>query len=181
MYELIASNKRRSWFLLFTFSALVLGLGYLISIVVQDGELIFLGAIAFNLVSVLFGYYAGDSVVLASVGAREIQKADDPELFNSVENLAITAGVPRPRVYLIPDMALNAFATGRDPEHASVAITAGLRERLNKTELEAVMGHELIRKNYDIRSCCWQPFVRPRRTASWSPLAAGFLPTQRPQ
>lgn len=152
MYELIASNKRRSWFLLVTFSVLVLGLGYLISIVVQDGELIFLGAIAFNLVSVLFGYYAGDSVVLASVGAREMQKADDPELFNIVENLAITAGVPSPRVYLIPDMALNAFATGRDPEHASVAITAGLRQRLNKSELEAVMGHELSHvKNYDIR------------------------------
>lgn len=151
MYELIASNKRRSWFLLITFSVLVLGLGYLISLVVQDGELIFLGAIAFNLVSVLFGYYAGDSVVLASVGARAIQKDDDPELFRIVENLAITAGVPMPRVYLIPDAALNAFATGRDPEHASVAITAGLRQRLSKTELEAVMGHELSHvKNYDI-------------------------------
>jgi heat shock protein HtpX len=152
MYELIARNKRRSWLLLLSFSVLVVGLGYLLSLVTQNGQAVFLGAIVFNLVMVLISYYAGDSIVLTSVGAKELQQDQDPELFRTVENLAITAGIPMPRVYVIPDPALNAFATGRDPEHASVAITSGLRQRLTKSELEAVMGHELSHvKNYDIR------------------------------
>lgn len=152
MYQLIASNKRRSFFLVLVFSALVLGLGYLLSVSIEGGEAVFLGVLVFNLLSVLISFYAGDKIVLASTGAQQIEKADDPELFTTVENLAITAGLPMPKVYIIPDMGLNAFATGRDPQHASVAITHGLRQVLSKAELEAVMGHELSHvKNYDTR------------------------------
>lgn len=152
MYQLIASNKRRSFLLVFVFSALVLSLGYLLAVTVEGGEAIFIGVLLFTIISVLTSYYAGDKIVLASTGAKRIEKADDPDLFTTVENLAITAGVPMPAVYIIPDMGLNAFATGRDPEHASVAITHGLRQVLDKSELEAVMGHELSHvKNYDTR------------------------------
>ena len=152
MYQLIDKNKRRSWLLIFIFSLLILGIGWLLSYAVEGGYFILIIAVVFNLISVLISYYAGDKLVLSSVGAKQIQKNDDPELFRTVENLAITAGVPMPKVYLIPDQALNAFATGRDPNHASVAITKGLRRTLSKAELEAVMAHELSHvKNYDIR------------------------------
>lgn len=152
MYQLIDKNKRRSWLLILAFSILILAIGGLLSYVVEGGSIIFVFAVIFNIISVLISYYAGDKLVLASVRAKPIQKKDDPELFRIVENLAITAGVPMPKVYLINDHALNAFATGRDPEHASLAITQGLRQALSKAELESVMGHELSHvKNYDIR------------------------------
>lgn len=152
MYQLIAKNKRRSWMLIFLFSILVLFIGYIISIAVEGGSAIFVFAVIFNFISVLISYFSGDKIVLASTGAQPVPKQQDPELYNTVENLAITAGVPMPKLYLIPSQALNAFATGRDPEHASVAITVGLRQKLTKPELEAVMGHELSHvKNYDIR------------------------------
>lgn len=152
MYNLIESNKRRSWLLMASFALIIAALAWAVSFFVQESEAVLVGGFLFSLISVLVGYYAGDKMVLASVGAQEMPKEADPELFRIVENLAITAGIPMPKVYLIPDAALNAFATGRDPEHASVAITSGLRQALNKTELEAVMGHELSHvKNYDIR------------------------------
>ncbi len=152
MYELIAKNKRRSLILTVVFSALVLAIGYGLSLYVRDGEALFVFVLIFNLISILISYYAGATIVLASTGAQEIQKEQDPELFTVVENLAITAGVPMPRVYIIPDAALNAFATGRSPAHACVAITAGLRAQLTRSELEAVMGHELSHvANYDTR------------------------------
>jgi len=152
MYELIAKNKRRSWYLIFGFLIVIGVLGWLFSYFAQDQVTFLVLAGGFGLFSVLTSYFAGDKLILASTGAKEIQKQDDPELFTIVENLAITAGVPMPKVYVINDPALNAFATGRDPEHASVAITQGLRQHLNKVELEAVMGHELSHvKHYDIR------------------------------
>lgn len=133
-------------------SAFIAGLGWIFSFFVQD-QITFLAlAGIFGFGSVVTSYFAGDKMILTSVGARQIQLQDDPELFRIVENLSITAGIPMPKVYLIPDPALNAFATGRDPEHASVAITYGLRKHLTKPELEAVMGHELSHvKHYDIR------------------------------
>lgn len=138
--------------LIILFSILVLLIGYLISIAVEGGSAIFVFAVIFNFISVLISYFSGDKIVLASTGAKLLAKEQDPELYNTVENLAITAGVPMPKLYVIPSQALNAFATGRDPEHASVAITMGLRNKLTKPELEAVMGHELSHvKNYDIR------------------------------
>ncbi len=152
MYQQIAKNKRRSFLLILAFSALVLGLGYALSFYTEGGETLFLAIFVFNLAAILISYFSGDKVVLATTGAQRIQKSDDPELFTVVENLAITAGIPMPAVYIIPDMGLNAFATGRSPEHASVAITAGLRRALTRSELEAVMGHELSHvKNFDTR------------------------------
>lgn len=97
-------------------------------------------------------YYFSDKIVLATSGARQIQKKDAPEYFRIVENLSIAGGLPMPRIYIINDPSPNAFATGRDPKHAVVAATTGILERLNKVELEGVISHELSHiKNYDIR------------------------------
>jgi heat shock protein HtpX len=164
--DLIAENKRNSVLLVLIFClftaavALILALG---AVAVYDpeavaqlrwGEALIAGGIAAAL-ALLFsviGYYSGDQFVLASSGARRIHHADDPELFNVVEEMAIAAGVPMPSVYLIDDPALNAFATGRDPQHAAVAITAGLRHRLTRDELQGVIAHEMSHiRNYDIR------------------------------
>ena len=152
MYELIAKNKRNSWILMFLFTIIIIALGWLLSEITEFGYGFLLIALIFTLVSLSASYYSGDKMVLSSVGAKQIKKQDDPELFLLVENLAITAGIPTPKIHIIPDPALNAFATGRDPEHASVAITQGLRNILTKAELESVMGHELSHiKHYDIR------------------------------
>ena len=100
----------------------------------------------------LLSYYQGDKLVLAVSGAGEIQHADDPELFNVVEEMAIAAGVPMPKVYLIHDPAPNAFATGRNPQHASVCVTSGLRGMMTRDELQGVLAHEMSHvRNYDIR------------------------------
>src|SRR5260370_24091974 len=94
----------------------------------------------------------GDQLILGIGGARPMEKSADPQLFNVVEEIALAAGIPMPKVYLIHDRAPNAFATGRDPEHASVAITTGLREKLNREELQGVLAHEISHiRNYDIR------------------------------
>lgn len=97
-------------------------------------------------------YYFSDRLVLSLSGAKPIGEKDDPELYHVVENLSIAAGLPKPKLYMINDNSLNAFATGRDPNHAVVCITAGLRSRLNKAELEGVLAHELSHiQNYDTR------------------------------
>src|SRR5690606_35103093 len=99
-----------------------------------------------------WSWFGGSSAILAMSGAREIKKSDDPQLFNVVEEVAIAAGLPMPRVFIIEDSAMNAFATGRDPAHAAVAITRGLRERLNRDELQGVMAHEMAHiRHLDIR------------------------------
>lgn len=164
--DLIAENKRNSVLLVLIFClftaavALILALGI---VAIYDpeaiaklrlGEAFLAGGIA-AVVALLFsliGYYSGDQFILVASGARRIRHADDPELFNVVEEMAIAAGIPMPRVYLIDDPALNAFATGRDPRHASVAITTGLRHHLTRDELQGVMAHEMSHiRNYDIR------------------------------
>jgi heat shock protein HtpX len=109
-------------------------------------------ATAVTVFMLFFSFYGGSKTVLAISGAKPIEKADDPQLFNVVEEMAIAAGIPMPKVYLIDDTAPNAFATGRDPEHAVVAITEGLRTKLNRDELQGVMAHEMSHiGNYDIR------------------------------
>ena len=97
-------------------------------------------------------YYYSDSMILGMSGAKQIQKKDNPTLFRTVENLCIGAGVPMPKVYIINDSAINAFATGRDPKHSVICVTTGILGRLNKVELEGVIAHELSHvRNYDIR------------------------------
>ena len=151
MYKEIAANKRQTVFLMVLFIALVAVLGWLFSL--YSGEpaitpFVLIGAGIYA----LFSYLAGSRMALAFNGAKEIQKRDNPRLWRIVENLAITNGLPMPKVYVIDDPAPNAMATGRDPNHASVAATTGLMNMMNDAELEGVMAHELGHvKNYDIR------------------------------
>jgi heat shock protein HtpX len=109
-------------------------------------------AVAVAAIMTLFSYFSGAAALMAISHAREIQKSDDPQLWNVIEELCLAAGLPMPRVYVIDEQAMNAFATGRDPRHAAVAITAGLRQQLTRDELQAVCAHELSHvRNYDIR------------------------------
>ncbi|MDA1169174.1 MAG: M48 family metallopeptidase [bacterium] len=152
LYSQISSNKRNSIFLLTAVIALVLGVVALYSYYTyQDFSLVILAAIL-AIPSSLIGYYAGDKIALTANRAHSATKEQAPELHRIIENLSITAGIPAPRIYIIDSPALNAFATGRDPEHASIAVTTGLLEALEKTELEGVLAHELSHiQNYDIR------------------------------
>lgn len=131
---------------------LVIGIVGLYSYAVRGDFVLPIIAAALAVPSSLIGYYKGDKIALASNRAKEISKESAPEIHNVVENLAITAGLPKPKVFFIDSDALNAFATGRDPEHASIAMTTGLVEKLDRSELEGVLAHELGHvKNYDIR------------------------------
>lgn len=152
MYNQIDSNKRKTWALIIIFIIVISLIGYFIGFVTEDGYGIFGLAIIISVVMSLFGYFSGDKVALATSGAKEIQENDNPYLYRMVENLCITAGMPIPKVHLITDDAINAFATGRDPQHASIAITTGAINKLENEELEGVIAHELSHiKNYDIR------------------------------
>lgn len=152
LYDQINSNKRRSWVLLVTVLVLVIGTVALYSYAVRGDFFLPILAAVFILPSSLIGYYSGDKIALALNKAREVSEGEAPELHRIVENLAITAGTPKPKVHIIDSPALNAFATGRDPEHASIAVTTGLISRLDRSELEGVLAHELSHvKNYDIR------------------------------
>lgn len=164
--DLIAKNKRNSFLLVLGFILFVaivaMVLAMAILAYVDPGAVeridwrraLIVGLIAATvsfLIS-LVSYYQGAKLILAVSGAKEIQKKDDPRLFNVVEEMSIAAGIPMPKVYLIDDPAPNAFATGRDPKHGVVAITTGLREKLNREELQGVMAHEMAHiRNYDIR------------------------------
>ena len=151
MYSAIAANKRNTVLIMAVFIALIAGLGYLFS-AVYGSTGIFWGALVGGAVYALIQYFAAAKIALAINGAHEIKKADNPRLYRIVENLSITTGSPMPRVYVIDDPAPNAFATGRDPQHAYVAATTGLLDIMNDTELEAVMAHEMGHvQNYDIR------------------------------
>ena len=155
-HTLIARNKRNTWLLIFGFAAVFVGLGLLIGSVWGGGDVAFSVAVAvvaavIAFVATLASYYGGASAVLGISKAREIVKGDDPQLFNVVEEIAIAAGVPMPRIFVIEDSAPNAFATGRNPRHAVVAITTGLRSKLTRDELQGVMAHEMGHvRNYDI-------------------------------
>ncbi len=143
MYEQIASNKRRTILLVlgaFVFLGLI---GYAIGLITSSGPVALIAALVVAVVMALGSYFAGDRIVLASTRAREVTPEQEPRLHNVVEGLAIAAGIPKPRVYVVPERALNAFATGRDPEHSSIAVTQGLLEGMNRVELEGVIGHEL--------------------------------------
>jgi heat shock protein HtpX len=152
MYSQIAANKRKTVWIMLGFMLFVTGLLWLISQYYGGSTGVFYGGIIGASLYVLFTYYSGSKMALAMNGAHEIKKSDDPRLWRTVENLAITNGMPMPKVYIIDDPAMNAFATGRNPQHAVVAATTGLLNALEDTELEGVMAHELGHvKNYDIR------------------------------
>ena len=151
MYKAIAANKRNTIIIIGLFVALIAGLSYWWGQATGNGS----GAImviVFAAGYALFQYYAAGSIAVMMSGAQQIQKSDNPRLWNTVENLAITEGMPMPKVYIIEDPAPNAFATGRDPKHAIVAATTGLLAIMDDSELEGVMAHEMSHvKNYDIR------------------------------
>ncbi len=153
MYSAIAANKRRTVIIMALFLLIIGGLSWLLSILYGDGRpsiaiSVLIGAAIYTLIS----YFSASRLALALNGAKQIEKRDDPRLYRIVENLAITEGLPMPKVYIMEDPGLNAFAAGRDPSHASVCATTGLLNALDDSELEGVMAHELGHvKNYDVR------------------------------
>jgi heat shock protein HtpX len=154
VYRAIAANKRNTWFIMVFFLVLVGALGYVADLFMAgDGTgIVFFGVLIGALIYVAIQYFSSGSQALAMAGAQQITKADNPRLYRIVENLAITTGLPMPKVYIVNDPAPNAFATGRDPEHAAVAATTGLLDLMNDAELEGVMAHEMAHvKNFDIR------------------------------
>jgi len=153
-YTEISKNKFRSWLLVLIFLGFVAGVGFVLAEIESPGTgmngIILASALALGWSWI--SYFFGDKMALASNHAKPIEKHENPELYRIVENLSITAGLPTPKIYIIQSPAVNAFATGRDPNHASVAVTTGILERLEKKELEGVLAHELSHiGNYDIR------------------------------
>jgi heat shock protein HtpX len=152
MYRAIAANKRNTVFIIIAFLLIIGVLGYVAQFFIGGGWGITIGTIIGAGLYTLFQYFAASGQALALSGAHEIQKSDNPRLYRIVENLAITNGLPMPKVYIIEDPAPNAFATGRDPQHAVVAATTGLLDLMDDSELEGVMAHEIGHvQNYDIR------------------------------
>ena len=152
VYEEIAANRRRSFVLIFLFVVFLLVLGWIFGEVYGAGGEGVLIALLVALFISLITFFYGDKMVLGISGARPVDRKKNPYLANVVEGLAIAAGIPAPKAYVIQDSAPNAFATGRDPKNSSVAVTTGLLEKLNRLELEGVIAHEMSHiKNYDIR------------------------------
>ena len=151
-----SNNRRNSVLLIGVVTLLLAALGFAIGYgttgAVEGAFGVTTGAIALGALLSAGSYFAGDKLVLATSGAREVTQQSAPQLMNVVQEMALAAGVPMPKVYIIEDTAPNAFATGRDPKHASVAITTGLLEKLDREELQGVIGHELSHvRNFDIR------------------------------
>lgn len=151
MYRAIAKNKRNTVFIILLFLLIIGGLAALAAWIYRDVTIVII-TLVISIGYAIFQYFAASGQALSMSGAVQIQKADNPRLYRIVENLSITTGTPMPKVYIINDPAPNAFATGRDPEHASVAATTGILELLTDSELEGVMAHEMGHvQNYDIR------------------------------
>lgn len=151
MYSHIGANKRKTLLLMALFVVLISGLGWLFS-EIQNSPQLFIFVTIFSVVYAIFGYFASARIALAMTGAKPVSKKEVPVLYRVVENLAITSGLPMPKIYLIDDPAPNAFATGRSPDHSVVAVTSGLLDVMDKEELEGVIAHELSHVgNYDIR------------------------------
>ncbi len=153
MYNAIGKNKRNTIVIMVLFAIFVTTIGYVYGKASGGlGASYAMLAFIFALISTVGSYFFSDKLVIATTGAKKIAKNDNPQLYNIIENLTIGAGIPMPEVYIAQDAQPNAFATGRDPKHAVVCVTTGLLERLNKTELEGVIAHELSHiKNLDIR------------------------------
>jgi heat shock protein HtpX len=143
VYEQIASNKRRTWLLIVGAFVLLAGVGWALGVLIASPVAGLVVALVIALVMSVGSYRFGDRVVLASARAKEVTLQEEPRLHNIVDGLSIAAGIPKPRVYVVPEQAPNAFATGRDPAHSSIAVTRGLLDTMNRVELEGVIGHEL--------------------------------------
>jgi len=151
MYKAIAANKRNTVLIMALFVGLVSAIGWAVSYMYGNTSITYF-VIAGVGIYTLIQYYLADKLSVAMTGAKQIEKKDNPRFYRIVENLAITTGLPTPKIYIIDDPAPNAFATGRDPKHAIVAATSGLIDIMNDNELEAVMAHEMGHvQNYDIR------------------------------
>ncbi|MFA4942138.1 MAG: M48 family metallopeptidase [Patescibacteria group bacterium] len=142
LYNNISSNKRKTWLLLVGFSVFIILVAFVFSTAMNEPAILY-GVVIFSIISSFVSYWWSDKIVLAMSGAHEVVHDSNRELFHIVENLCIASGLPQPKIYLIEDSAPNAFATGRDPKHAVIAVTSGLLEKLDKAELEGVIAHEL--------------------------------------
>ena len=151
MYKAIADNKRNTIFIMAIFVAIISAIGWAVSYYYGNTSVTYI-VVAGAALYALLQYFVASKLAVAMTGAVPIEKRDNPRFYRIVENLAITLGIPTPKVYIIEDPALNAFATGRDPKHAIVAATTGLLGVMSDSELEAVMAHEMGHvQNYDIR------------------------------
>jgi heat shock protein HtpX len=155
-YDQESSNKRNSFLLavamVFILAALGMAIGYGLTGRLDGAVGITLLAIGVGVIASLISFFQGDAIVLKASGARMVDEADQPQLYNVVRELTLAANIPMPRVYLIDDTSMNAFATGRDPQHASIAVTTGLLTRMDREEVQGVIGHELSHvRNFDIR------------------------------
>jgi heat shock protein HtpX len=151
VYDQVAQNKRRSIFLIAGFVVLVVAVGAALNLLVQGGPALIVVALFVAGGSAAFSYWKSDAVALAVSRAHPASVEEYPRLHNLVEGLCIAGGLPKPRIYVVDDPSPNAFATGRNPKHAAIAVTTGLLERMNRVELEGVIAHELSHiKNYDI-------------------------------
>ena len=152
MYSDIVANKRKTVVIMAVFFVFLAIIIFIFAKYLGGGTGVFYGGLIGSLIYIAFTYFAGEKMALAVNNAKQIQKADNPRLWRVVENLSIVDGLPMPKVYIMNDPAPNAFATGRDPNHASVCVTSGLLNIMDDKELEGVLAHELGHiKNYDIR------------------------------
>ncbi len=152
IYEEIAGNKRASYLLFFLFISFIVFLGWIFGEAFALGHLGIAIAIVLAIILSIAAYYNSDKIVLAISRARPASREEFPHLYHTVDGLAIAAGISKPKCYVIDDTAPNAFATGRDPEHAVICVTTGLLKKMNRAELEGVIAHEMSHiKNYDIR------------------------------
>ncbi len=142
IYTHQSENIHRTWLLMGSFMILTIGVGYFLSGYFGNSFILYL-FVGLSSAMAIFSYWFSDKMVLRMQGARPVNKEDAPELYNIVENLAITAGLPMPKLYIIDDPSMNAFATGRNPEHAAMAFTTGLLNKLDRAELEGVAAHEM--------------------------------------
>jgi len=150
LYTLKESNIRKTYLLITVFLLFIIGIGWIFSYIFESIGILIIAAV-FAILTSVTSYWYSDKVVLYMTKARPVKKEDNPELYRIVENLCITAGLPMPKIYIIEEPQPNAFATGRNPKHAVVAVTRGLLEKLERVELEGVIAHELSHiKNRDI-------------------------------
>ncbi len=149
-YDVAESNTRKTWFLISFFLLFIIAIGWLFSYILNSSIILYV-AVILSIVMSFSSYWYSDKIVLSMAGAKPIQKKDNPTLYRTVENLCIADGLPFPKIYIMNEKQPNAFATGRDAEHAVVVVTKGLLDRLEKSELEGVLAHELSHiKNKDM-------------------------------